>query len=105
MKTAPALFTRGLAPSRSVGPDGIPDYITAVRGDPRYWRPRSGYKLDVRCGGVELRYVIEADRARGWVVCKKMLEQGDGSFVEVPGKQMFYQGVVEYRVVKVPDGH
>ena len=102
---APTVFTRALRPSRSVGGDGIPDYVTAVRGSPRYWRPRSGYRLDVTCNTVPLRYVIEADRAKGWVLCKKMFENADGSFTEITGKQIFYQGVVEYRVTKVSDGH
>lgn len=95
-----AVLVRHLTPSGTVGLDGIPDYVTALKGDPRRWVPEPGYRLEVRCNGTLLRYVIEADRAKGWVLTKKMIDHGDGEFTAIPGKEMCVQGVVTFTLVR-----
>lgn len=92
------IVVRRRNPSRSTGTDGIPDYVCAIKGDPRAWAPPLGHRLEVRCGGNLLRYVIEADRANGWAITKKMIEGPDG-VTEVKGKEIFCQGVITYAVV------
>lgn len=87
------------ARARTKGADGIPDFVCAVRGDSMYWRPRSGFRLEVRCNGIVMRYVIEADRVSGEVLTKKMIRGDDGTDTEVPGVTVHYQGRVTYRVV------
>ena len=89
------------ARARSSGPDGIPNFVCAVRGDSMYWRPRSGYRLEVRCNGVVMRYVIEADRVAGEVLTKKMIRNDDGTDTEVPGVTILHQGRVMFRVMPV----
>lgn len=75
----------------------IPDRISAVKGDARFWAPPIGSALHVWCDGVRLRYVIEADRAEGWVVTKRYIESGDEA-VALSGTRM-YRGRVTFQVV------
>lgn len=61
------LLTRYNPPLRAVvGPDGIPHYLSAQAGDPNRWTPPPGKQLHVYCNGVELYFVLECDRSRGW---------------------------------------
>lgn len=85
---------------RRLGPDGVPNHVSAVRGHPRYWPAPVGHELQVFCDGHRLRYVLEANRVRGHVTTKKYLDTPDGPKVVSDTAEMFYQGKVTFRVVK-----
>lgn len=88
-------FARPRVPT--IGPDGIPDYITSVAGAPNRWTPPPGQRLAVFCDGVELKYIFEADRGAGWAIGKSYVSTPAGDQM-VNGRQVVYRGRITFKV-------
>lgn len=90
------------------GTDGLPNYVSAQKGDPLAFRPPRQFRFIVYHHDVELRYVIEADRERGWAKCLhwEHYRKPDGSLGTRPkpdgnGEEQYriYTGAITFRLV------
>ena len=90
----------------TVGDDGIPDYVTADRSDPRCYLPPPGFNFYVYHNGTRLQHIIEANRREGWAVGKHYFTRDDGTTVLNPydangiAQHRVYQGDITFRLVR-----
>lgn len=86
-----------------VGADGIPDFVAATRGSPYFYAAPPGYRLVVTHNRTPLRFVVEADRRRGWAVGFHYTVDGDTTTVHRydengVAQHRFYEGEIAFRL-------
>jgi hypothetical protein len=92
---------------RTIGPDGIPDYVEATKGSPHQYIAPPGRRLAIFHNGIRLKHIVIADRKRGFAIGRHYKEEG-WSVTFLPyddngvSQERVYEGDITFKLIYGP---